>query len=57
VSGSDDHTVNIWNVGDGKLIHTLSVNDRSILSVAISPDGRTIATGSYGEIQVWRVPA
>jgi WD40 repeat protein len=49
--------VQIWNLGDGKLLHTLLANDRAILSVAISADSRTIATGSYGEVQVWRVPA
>jgi WD40 repeat protein len=57
VSGSDDRTVKLWNLGDGKPIYELGSHDRAVLSVAISSDNRTIATGSYGEIQVWQVPS
>ncbi|KAE9386560.1 WD40 repeat-like protein [Gymnopus androsaceus JB14] len=48
VSGSDDHSVCIWNAGTGMIIgeplqgHTSWVN-----SVAFSPDGKRIVSGSY----------
>jgi DNA-binding beta-propeller fold protein YncE len=54
VTGSDDRTVRIWSVADGKLLRTIwipvgpeSVGD--VYAVAISPDGSTIAAGGYTE--------
>ena len=63
VSGSLDKTIKIWNLDTGTLINTLTGHDNSVLSVAYapsagyanSPDGKTIVSGSYGEIRIWRV--
>jgi WD40 repeat protein len=55
VSGSLDKTIKIWNLDTGTLINTLTGHDNSVLSLAISPDGQTIVSGSYGEIRIWRV--
>jgi WD40 repeat protein len=54
VTGSDDRTVRIWSVADGKLLRTIWVPGGpdpvgAIYAVAISPDGSTIAAGGYME--------
>jgi len=54
VTGSNDRTVRIWSVADGKLLRTIwipvgpqKVGD--VYAVAISPDGSTIAAGGWTE--------
>jgi WD40 repeat protein len=54
VTGSDDRTVRVWSVADGKLLRTIWVPVGSdpvgaIFAVAISPDGSTIAAGGVTE--------
>ena len=56
VSGSDDHTIKVWNLDTGELLHTLEGHSDSVNSVAISPNGRTIVSGSKDEtVKVWQV--
>ncbi len=58
VSGSSDETVNLWDVSTGKLLCTLPGNTSSVNAVAISPNGKTIVSGSTDKlIQVWRIAA
>jgi serine/threonine protein kinase/sugar lactone lactonase YvrE/tetratricopeptide (TPR) repeat protein len=55
-SGSWDHTIKLWRVEDGTLLHTLSGHQRYISGLAFSPDGQTLASGSAdGTIRLWRV--
>jgi WD domain, G-beta repeat len=54
VTGSDDRTVRIWSVADGKLLGTIWIpigpeNVGDVGAVAISPDGSTIAVGGWTE--------
>ena len=55
MTGSDDRTVRIWSVADGKLLRTIWIpvgpeNVGAVYAVAISPDGSTIAAGGYTEM-------
>jgi hypothetical protein len=50
-SGSGDHTAKIWEVETGKCLHNLAepdaaIKDAGVTSVAISPDGRLLASVS-----------
>ena len=54
VTGSDDRTVRVWSVADGKLLRTIWIpvgpgSIGAIFAVAISPDGSTIAAGGFTE--------
>lgn len=57
VSGHLDNTVKLWNLLNGNLVQTLEAGERGFIveSVAISPDGQTIAAGSYRELRLWNL--
>jgi WD40 repeat protein len=43
-----------WNVTEGKLVRVLEGHSDAIYSVALSPDGQVLATGSYDQkIKLW----
>ena len=52
VTGSDDKTVRVWSLPDGKLLRVLRPHidkghEGKIYAVAISPDGKTVAVGGW----------
>jgi hypothetical protein len=52
ITGSDDKTVRLWSLPDGKPLKTLRVpigggSEGKIYAVAISPDGGTVAAGGW----------
>ncbi|MBD2088089.1 serine/threonine-protein kinase [Coleofasciculus sp. FACHB-542] len=57
VSGSDDKTIKVWNLSTGTLISTVSEpSDNGVPAVAISPDGRILATSNISDkIYLWNL--
>jgi len=44
ITGSSDNKVNVWSVATGQCVHTLSRHKDWVYRVAVSPDGRFIAS-------------
>lgn len=54
---SEDRTVKIWSIPDGRLIKTLNGHTKSVTSVSFSPDGKMLATASEDETaKIWSIP-
>ena len=41
--------IRAWNVPDGKPLRTITGHSDAIYALALSPDGKTLATGSYDQ--------
>jgi len=54
LSGSNDMTAILWNVSDGTLLHTFPAGE-AVTSVAMAPDGQTLAIGGSTHLRLWRV--
>lgn len=55
-SGSEDKTIKIWSLGDGKLLRTLAGHADTVRAIAISSDGQTLVSGSSDKtIKIWRL--
>ena len=56
VSGSDDNTINLWDVQTGGVVKTFHGHTNSVLCVSISPDCTTIASGSRDNtVCLWHI--
>jgi len=45
-----------WDLNDGRLFYVFEGHKDTIYSIALSPDGKTLATGSYDQkIKLWNV--
>ena len=55
-SASFDSTVRLWDVERGVCQNTLVKHSEPVYSVAFSPDGRLLATGSFDKaIHIWEI--
>ena len=54
-SGSSSGQVQLFDVGNSRIVATLSGNFQEIRSLSFSPDGRTLASGAAEGIQIWDV--
>lgn len=57
ITGSIDHTVKIWDAQTGKCLFTLVGHTKPITTVAISPCGNYVITGSNMDktIRIWNI--
>jgi len=56
--GSPKRTVALWRADDGSLLHTLTGHSDLVRSIAFSPDGAILASGSRdGIVRLWDVQA
>jgi WD40 repeat protein len=55
-SGSEDHTVKLWDASTGTELRTFNGHSDNVSSVAFSPDGKILASGSLDHsIKLWDV--
>lgn len=56
LTGSQNHTVRLWDVTTGKTVQTLNAHAGDVYGVAFSPDGQTVITGNEdGTARLWQV--
>jgi hypothetical protein len=48
-SGSNDKTVRLWSLPDGRSLKTLKGYNENVAQLAISPDGRVVASRGYAK--------
>ncbi len=55
-TGSNDHTVKLWQVSSGVCLQCLSGNTAAVNALAFAPNGQMLASGcADGTINLWRV--
>jgi len=57
IAGSENGKVVIWDLQDRRVIGVLAGHSSPVVAVAVSPDGRTVATGALEpdrSIKLWR---
>ncbi|WP_017302018.1 adenylate/guanylate cyclase domain-containing protein [Nodosilinea nodulosa] len=55
-TGSDDHTIKLWNAQTLDCVKTLYGHDGWVSAIAFSPDGQTLVSGSSDKtVKLWNV--
>jgi WD40 repeat protein len=55
IIGCEDGSVQIWEIKTNSFTRTLLGHDEDVGGIAVSPDGRTLATGSPDRISFWDI--
>lgn len=55
ISGSEDSTIKVWELNTGQEIRTLTGHSNFVNSIAISPDGRFLASVGSNIIKLWEL--
>jgi COMPASS component SWD3 len=58
ISGSENGKIVIWDVGSRNVVGILEGHERPVVALAVSPDGRKIASGSLEPektIRIWGI--
>jgi WD40 repeat protein len=57
VTLNGDHTIGLWDLKSGKLIKYLTGHKKRLMRLAISSDGKYLATGSFSgeKIKIWEL--
>ncbi|MHC5540297.1 hypothetical protein ACYOEI_18915, partial [Singulisphaera rosea] len=58
-TGGDPQTIKLWKPNTGELIRGWQAGEGTVASLAISPDGRTLASGHLSDqdsIRLWEIP-
>lgn len=55
ISGSDDSTIKLWDLADGRCVGTLEGHLAIVHSVAVSPDGALLASAGFTDdtVRLW----
>ena len=57
ITGDRDYRLRVWDARDGHLLHTLPGHGGGIKALAVSPDGRTLASVADDlQVKLWSLP-
>ncbi|HZZ79005.1 MAG TPA: protein kinase [Gemmataceae bacterium] len=56
VTGCDDGMIRVWNASSGTLVRVMHAGKVNVIDLAISPDGKTLASATADPSRNWNLP-